>query len=170
MTEYTLYPGDDILFNRTLEEYPGAIIAGGAVRDAVLMRPIKDLDVWVGLDDYVETPTMKNNTSGSEYDSGSYVNAVFDDTKPWSPYPINVIVVRSAQVDVDKLLNEFDYGLCKIAYSSKGLHLTEHFRCDAFHKVMSFGYPRGFTSPFRYEKLSMRYPDFYVEYPEEPAF
>ena len=52
------------LFRRLLDEYPGAIIAGGAVRDHLLGKQVKDIDLWMSRDAFDRLRKSKLLLSG----------------------------------------------------------------------------------------------------------
>ena len=126
------------LFDRVLGEYRGSIIAGGAVRDWLLDKPIADIDVWAGLDDrpLITSAPKKDDT----YDGvACIVVAKTTETRPWCPYPLHIMLTSGGglESEPERVLRGFDYGLCMVAYTQDGLFCTPEFVRDVFYKRLT---------------------------------
>jgi hypothetical protein len=159
------------LFDRLLAQYPGAFIAGGAVRDAELGYPIKDIDLWISVEDLDMRLTLVSDSDADEYlrrgavGSDSPVIAVLKDQRDWCPYPIHIMLLEPSTT-AQQVLDRFDYGLCKIAYTKAGLHLTpEYVRDERNHRLTLIN--GEFTSTERYQRLKAKFQGWQIDDPED---
>ena len=157
------------LFDRLLAEYPGAVIAGGAVRDALLGYPISDVDLWIDVASGVELG-LESDSSAAEYevmDQVGRVVAVLKAEHEWCPYPVHVMLVTMyvpGRVGVTAAVDRFDYGLCKVGYDGEVV-LTSDFLRDLNARRLTL-LNEAYTSPARYEKLKAKFEGWEIDAPK----
>ena len=139
------------------------VVAGGAVRDMLLEKPIKDIDVFY-IGDLNEESLENYFTSNEDDNSGeAYEDSEFEvlstKTFPECPYPIQLIKVN---VEFGKLENwimdTFGCNLSKVMYGS-GLNLSDEFLADVELEILTFPKP---VSKKYMDKMIDKYPDFLV--------
>lgn len=108
--------------NEVRENFPDAIIAGGALRDLYCNKEIKDLDFFAH-PTQSEMPIMWSG-SDMDYDGMQYVLAVCSrhDKSP----PQNLIIYDNAP-STAALLESFDFGICQIGYDGYNILVTSAF-------------------------------------------
>ena len=136
--------------------HTSVFLAGGSLRDHALERPIKDLDFFCVLPRHMtESDTLKrlraafpNSTvvrpEGPENSSGdgqSDVLSVFDiDGISYRCPPIQLICLDQelAPLTMDKVLDRFDFGICRIGVDALGgLSVRPEFLHDAKNKTFT---------------------------------
>lgn len=156
------------------------VIGGGAVRDALLDRPIKDIDVFV--------------PAGSILPEGLTPRSVFPDYREVGEGMIAYLEVRSLEhivslgmcgaleiqvIEYDpafKLHDTFDIGLCRVSYGPhadieralnlNSLRVSEEFLKDAREKTLTVISPNGAErTKKRIERLRLKYPEFTPVWP-----
>jgi hypothetical protein len=138
-------------------------VAGGAIRDMLLEKDIKDIDVfYVGdLDSKVLEKHFTTNTDEEE------VNAYEDSTFEVYPtvsmegcsYPIQLIKVKTTVGDLDQwIVDTFGCNLSKVLYGSN-LVLTQEFLDDAEMEILTFPNP---VEKNYMDKMTAKFPDFLV--------
>lgn len=144
-------------------------IAGGAVRDMLLDRPIKDIDVFFE-GKFDEELIKKHFTVGEESILDPDVYTTLDDDsgeQTWRvdfkrlsyegcSYPIQLIKTKDLDSHIDKT---FGCNLSKVAYGTGGLFLSNAFLADAYLKVLTFN-PT--ASTMYKERIVAKYPDYAV--------
>ncbi len=172
------------------ESDPLAVMAGGCLRDFILRRPIKDIDIFVGphvaigdlnrssrsivdwdvefsedtVRQYAEHfgATMSHVVKGVwEYSLGDYAGY---------PWPDIQVIVMKNPVDLNEVIEDIDFGFCQIGASGAPvptLAATPQFFSDAERKVATLTKsardPNYARSACRAERLSKKYPDFYFD-------
>lgn len=149
------------------------VVAGGAIRDTLLGKPVKDIDVFytgaIELDDESDLAKhygmkWKNSTEFDEIDSTMYeeegitvtnTNLLFQDI----PYPVQLIEVNGNSIqDIVNHIVAFPCGLSKAILHEEGtLSLANDFLQNEFFKIVA--YEPG-TSPKYKNKLVQKYPEF----------
>ena len=130
-------------------------LAGGSLRDRVLDRPIKDLDFFCvtpwGMTEwqvlkllraaFPNSAVMRPEGPESSGDGQGDVFAVFDiDGVPYGCPSIQLICLGQeyAPLTMDKVLDRFDFGICRIgAESLGGLTVRPEFTHDAKNKAFT---------------------------------
>lgn len=128
------------------------VIAGGALRDILLDRPVKDIDIYIanhhfgGLRDSGLFGRWQN-TGERQYQESLIIQtwecvAIHRRLKECFEgisEEINVIVIDSPSgVNIAKILDSFDLGICRVATSvGTGLVYTRDFENDANNKCMT---------------------------------
>lgn len=163
------------------------ILAGGAVRDAMLERSIKDYDFFTSDTDFdtlakiqfVLGTTIKlvdMDYHGEPSLIGRDVKCIVNWTDPGSNIPSQLIVLRGeARINPDVAVTRFDFGLCQCACSVTpfaddvagtryvgGFHFTDAFWSDVSKRRMT--YLKSMTdteqmarSMRRFDRLSQKY-------------
>jgi hypothetical protein len=136
------------------------IIAGGAVRDIIHNKPLKDIDIWVDHESY-KSSTLSVNLwkkimripmdtpswafAGFDgvfrcklfsYGVTNGVQAVYESDLQWNGYPIQIIAHSNA-CEPQKLLDTFDLDICKIALYQGRIVSTPEYHRDVFNKTIT---------------------------------
>lgn len=159
----------EALFENGAEQ---AMVAGGAIRDYILGKEIKDVDVFV----------LSNSASGKnrkllKYISENYKRTIetkYDSSSGFSVYEadgVNVIVIDkvfSPYKTLDEFIsNTFDIGLCMVACDITGtIYANNLFHKDVEEKTITI-YPRFTMTPAQIHRaifehshrLKAKYPD-----------
>lgn len=141
---------DELLFTlRWCCGFRDAVIAGGAVRDVLLGRPVKDIDVWYSDDshvDWVEVsrcfPTWKRllHDDAAAYISGGEVQAVIDLDSFSGGKPVQLIRTWQSGRSV---LDRFDIGLCQVGYDGRVFHTADFLRDVERETITILRSPKG---------------------------
>lgn len=130
------------------------IIAGGYLRDTILGKPIKDIDVFstthIGSIDFISHYTKIEPCKRYE---GSNILDVYQHKVT----RINYIQVNT----LDGFLNNFDIGLCRIYYniSADFLRTSQDFEQDVRNKTITLLKP---SHGDHLERVCAKYPDYKV--------
>lgn len=146
-------------------------VAGGAIRDTLLGKPVKDIDVFytgtIYLDDTSELAKhygMKWDTDEDEVDTVTYkdsnievtpTNLLFQDI----PYPVQLIGVKGESLEhIMDLIAGFPCGLSKVCLTQEGgLCVWPEFLQNEFFKIVSYT-PE---TPAKYKaKIQKKYPEY----------
>ena len=170
---------------------PESHIAGGAVRDTLLHKPIHDIDVFMS-DEHVETAASLLRSSYSYVKVGEWKQYLgFSDPamtrvakfeKADETIPICIIGLSPDYTNMMANLLRFDFGLCMAAFDGQTVTRTDQFEADA--KARTFTLHRADNesqfaySMSRFEKITAgRYagwtlsiPEIFEEYAKEHAF
>lgn len=157
---------------------PEALVAGGLVRDHLLGRPIKDVDVFVStkddaewdelLEELLDGPLRGGQTRfrcGATYKQWKMrpeVVGVIEIATHHDPRPINIIGLNTPNFGPAAVCGQFDFGICRVAYDGKQIYKTPEFEYDAANEYMSLlrcdnenDFKR---AQKRFERLSQKYP------------
>ncbi|WP_320535304.1 hypothetical protein [Robbsia andropogonis] len=150
------------------------IIAGGAIRDAVLHRLVKDFDVYVentpanmeALQRRFPNMTLLDTESDDYEGAAPMLLVVYEANERHDGKPIQIMLVRRDPVEY--VQSVFDFGLCK-AYlcNTLGLVLEPEFIQDVRAKTITY-YPSddNHYSETRAQRLSEKYADYRVVVPD----
>lgn len=142
------------------EGVSGIVIAGGAIRDMLLEKPIKDIDIfYMGKVD--EEKLLKQFTNSSS-ETTAYEKSDFNVTHGalWFPgctYPIQLIQVDCTDLQY-WIMDTFGCNLSKAWYGN-GLYISQEFLDDADMEILTFPKP---VSTKYMAKMTEKYPDFIV--------
>jgi hypothetical protein len=159
---------------------PEAHIAGGAVRDTILHKPIHDIDVFMG-DEHVEGAAALLRSACGYVKVGEWKQYLkFSDPamtrvakfeKADETIPICIIGLCPDYANAKANLARFDFGICMAAFDGKQTIRTEEFESDAENRTFTllradnesqFAY-----SMSRYEKITAgRYIGWSIAIPE----
>lgn len=147
------------------EQDPKAIIAGGAVRDLILGRKPKDLDIFVS----VRAHTLAvMRPSGYSWGFNAYHDALNSSAfrirniyqSKWRGIiqPLQSIELEEMADDPLTLIENFDFGICMAAYDGKEIIRSRHFDHDVEHKVFTLRHCRSLVkSKQRWKRITKRY-------------
>lgn len=160
---------------------PQAHIGGGAVRDVLLGRPIKDIDLFVGPKDDIASIEkaieclwpVKTRTFTEFYENPTVpMKDVMEYTNTDGRTPLNIIVLKSQDAGVHFNMSRFDFGLCRVAYDGE-LHRTEQFDNDVINNTFTLlqadTLQQFYRSITRYERMRAKYPDWSITLPADIA-
>lgn len=149
------------------------VVAGGCIRDTLLGKPVKDIDVFftgtIELDDKsdlakhygIKWNTSKEFVNNIKYEDSDLevadTNLLFEGID----YPVQLIAVKTNKgnmVDIKATIDKFPCGLSKVALDSNGnLSMWSDFLQNDFFKIVSYS-PE---TPIKYKtKLQQKYPEF----------
>jgi hypothetical protein len=165
--------------------YPEAIIAGGALRDLVFGKPVKDVDVFIA---HVPSEAFLDEITGADADdilSGvlwqpNLVEAAASyagldrfgiaslHTAYVGRHTVNIITY-SGDLTPETLVNRVDFGPCQIAWDGARVILGDQFLADAAAKTWTYQGERAEgdieRSKRRAERFAERYPDWTFVWP-----
>lgn len=146
------------------QDFPGAILAGGAVRDALLGAPVKDYDVFIPYDDEWagNNEATRVDKHSEEYMDKDFVWAVFRAT--YLGEAVDIIMTDPyKETSPEALLMDFDVNLCRVALTEHGLFEDDSFRQDAENKLITIT-ERPITprNMIRAKRLQEKYPEFRI--------
>ena len=140
------------------EQYASAILAGGCLRDLILERPVKDLDIIVGvgrdivLSDCIDIAEPRSASAGSTLVS----QAIFTGRE----LPINIIYINPQVPPIERADNN-DFGFCRIAFDGQELRLHDDFIHDMEHEQITlrrcWSWNDLNSSMRRYNRLKRKY-------------
>lgn len=161
---------------------PDARIAGGAVRDWLLERPVKDIDVFVSADASERKlakavmkfrPEVKRTVDGRYFQSDrSVVESIeYGDEAERLP-PINIIRLAERHTIASNIAR-FDLGLCRAAFDGKDIRTHADFRSDVRFKRLTIrkceNEKQFELSLARFVRLEEKYPGWRFTVPDEFA-
>lgn len=132
---------DEILETLHKAKIP-AVLAGGTVRDHILNRPVKDIDVfvpscaagelvltWTGWEPEGIKALRNSDLSYAPWSDGSVQWTV---TLDWKGHKVQIIGVYLKEFTARNIVERMDFGLCQAWYDrEEGFLNTEHFTMDA---------------------------------------
>lgn len=147
-------------------KYP--IVAGGCVRDMLLNKPIKDIDIFVEDPDF-DVNNIKGLTIIKRYPPTgcSYMNTSSNLDEPdWTllcqeakyeglEYPLQFIYTS----DICKNIDCFACNISKVFLSSKDLCLSQEFLFDVELEMLTFNEDHLHNSSYE-ERIRAKYPEF----------
>jgi len=170
----------------------GALIAGGACRDHILGRPVKDIDVFVPSQPNIDVKLAKAfgafNVSpiiAAEYaGAGGEVEHVYEiqeeDADPFAPHPLErvpvQVIVLAPGLDPIERAQHHDFGICQVWYLNRNFFAhTEAFHLDMQFKTFTLDHcedQQQFDRSVRRwtGKFAQRFPEFRMSYPKFKHF
>lgn len=151
---------------------PGAILAGGYLRDSILSRPAKDIDIFVPYQGPGVAPFLKLGalvmTGAAQYMEQTEVDNVFD--LPGFELPVQIIELAPGLDPVDRT-KDHDFGICQVWHDGTAMGSTEAFTKDCgdqtFTLVSCANKPEYDRSMRRWERLKLKFPEFTLVLPEQ---
>lgn len=123
-----------------------AVIAGGFVRDTILHRDPKDVDIWyhsgVPAEDLIDTILCRRADAFLVQYEPSYdgvekrVESVIKITDGGKNYDL-IAVDAPIGYRASDLLNRFDIGLCMVAYNNREILFSPKFHDDRWGRVLT---------------------------------
>jgi hypothetical protein len=166
--------------------YPEACIAGGALRDLLCNKPVKDIDVFISA----------KNVEGGMYGVREMLLALFG-------APVNIIIGEALaeysdalkdvaftletfigdtplqiialhdDVTLESVVERIDFGICRVGTDGRRDLITEDFAYDLEHRQFTlrcnFNEPRLTRSKARHERLQAKFPGWPLVIPEQPT-
>ena len=125
---------------------PTAHIAGGAVRDTILEKPIHDIDTFI--DDVAVEEVAKLSRSDFGYVkvgawkqylgfSDPAMTCVAKFEKADETIPLCIIGLKSKYVEPEANITRFDFGICMAAFDGENVLRTPEFDSDVENKVFT---------------------------------
>lgn len=121
--------------------YPGSypVVGGGALRDAYLGKPVKDVDVFLRWSDHktLDSPfTSKVPTSRwvEEYGRPD-MHGAWDWNAPMYGFPVQLILAEFT--DLVDLASTFDLGLSRFTFDGERAFAHPDFHHDALNKILT---------------------------------
>jgi len=160
------------------EVFPGAMIAGGALRDLDNDRPVKDLDIFAP--DVPDLDLLRSRAAGllrpgalmgvmGGYESWATAECVgvLDISGPLSDFQL--IGLRSGP---ETIIPRLDFGICQIGHTGEQLIVTPAYLADkanqTFTLVRSDDDAQRDRSVRRHERLAEKYPGWRFIDPNDP--
>jgi hypothetical protein len=161
--------------------FPTCVIAGGAVRDYVLGKEVKDIDVFVYAKDgpdmakkvakLIENDDWEMNDDDQaadvEYLSSAGLRRLEGvvDLTFLDEHNVQLIGVSNTEFSPDWLMQDFDIGLCRAYFQEPNLfRLTDEFARDVRDRTLTLYHgpedPRYERSLERIERLKKKFKDF----------
>lgn len=130
------------VLRRVQQEVPEAIVAGGCLRDAIMNRPINDIDVFVPEDQAARAAMAIYETHPKHVKTLHEAYFTFNnDVRRVSYYeggegklPVNIIGVY--QCTPEKQMERFDFGICRVAFD--GIRLWKDLAFDRDQRDETF--------------------------------
>lgn len=159
--------------------FPGAILAGGYLRDAHFGRSAKDIDIFVPhMSDtrhldlrYAEPGSgllLCSVAGAAEYMEQTDVNRIFDFDMLGYALPVQVVMMAPG-VDVVQRCGEHDFDFCQIWHDGWVTRTTIEFRSMA-PRVVTLTHCEDAAqfarSMRRWDRLKAKYPDFELAIPQ----
>jgi hypothetical protein len=170
------------VLSRVQKVEPSAYIGGGALRDHLNNRRIKDIDIFVpetaNLDKieklFVAAGTHKLTKTTKSSDYFDFADPTVVEAREYSPLytglPINIIAMRETHFPIEVNMNRFDFGLCRIAFDGDTIITTPEYEHDRDNEVLTLRRCENQTqldrSMERYERFRNKY-DWPMVIPEE---
>lgn len=152
-----------------------AVLGGGALRDLLHDRPIKDLDIFVNpTEDLAQDAAFLEVNFGAkpheydpdeaEYDCAHTIAGLYDFVLPVNLREVQVVLVANPRfdclADVKTIVDTFDIGLCQIGMNNHGsIYYSPAFAFDYFEKMLTVVRDSTPRSTYkRLDKLKAKYP------------
>lgn len=143
---------DDII-SKAEQCFDNVMIAGGAIRDTLLGKKVKDIDIYIEANDYGEQDYLKfgklvgrSSISVNEAFYGGDGNTMSeivdydaDNSFPLLQSPIQLIIVK----DLAEHFDTFTIGLSKVKYTADGLTMSKEFMHDVKYKQLTVNLATG---------------------------
>lgn len=164
------------------ETFPNAVIAGGALRDLKMGKPIKDIDIFLSdtTEEQIDAFLVAQNANqiyairemrcyGAF--SNKEVHRVLTYPKLVGEYDVEFIALDT---QFENVLNRFDFGLCQIMYDGTNVITTSEFVTDVSSKKLTLlrcDNPDQYNrSMKRATRMLEKYPDHTLDTSRFPEF
>ena len=126
---------------KDVESSSFSIIAGGAARDEYLNKPVKDYDFYIPSTAYKDVCNILKGIDASVPENsypGEVISEVLNISYEGIPCQLIFSDLENADDFPQRVLNTFDYGICKIYYEGSSILVdSEEFNKDAKSKTMT---------------------------------
>lgn len=144
------------------------LVAGGAVRDMLLDKPIKDIDVFytgeLGDLESVDTPVEEEQKEKEKEKVPYPIDVGWEVTgnikRPYLEYPVQLIKVTLGTIE-EHVADTFGVGLSKVMIDQGGLIMLNDFLQDSFLEDLTFQF--GCSKEYM-EKIQAKYPNYSASY------
>jgi hypothetical protein len=183
-TKYPLPADWSIALEIIRLRFPDAVIAGGALRDTLLGREVKDIDVfashpygWSNAHDIISWTDWADRMLGpsyyviheglaQEYSEGLYgvVCAIEIDAAVTRPRPIQLIMLDTP-VTLETVVERIDFGLCRVSHDGTTLFQHPDFVHDVNNRFFTL---RRSENEAQYDRSCRRFRRLNEKYPGWP--
>ncbi len=128
--------------------FPEVVIGGGALRDLIFEKPIKDIDLWVNSHEADEAFLLANleardhglgpDTPGVSQPTAAHtVNTVYRGT--WDGSRVEVIVLDKPKILTARtIVDTFDLGFCQVGMGRDGMmYVSDAFLKDGYEHAIT---------------------------------
>lgn len=153
-----------------------SVIAGGAVRDWLLGREVKDIDVWVPAVPGMDYQPLLEKVYGPVQVMPTYTGRVgvervyHGGNLEHDGLPVQVIEFSeysALPAFRQEVVDQFDFGLCRAGYGLHGLMITQEFLADVenhrFTLLRCDDQSDFDRSTARYNRLRQKYPGYTLD-------
>lgn len=169
---------DEVLKN-IQQVFPGAIIAGGALRDLILDVPIKDVDIFIPVecfefdtvaamfpkklcrnDDVLNSepwlhPDHEYGRTANKEDTGRNIHVIYQWESETTKYDFIFCSPEAADV------NTFDINICQVSYDGTTINSTEAFLKGTVERhIQVLNVNRTDRNKKRMDRMRTKFPDF----------
>jgi hypothetical protein len=137
-----------------------SIVAGGAVRDTLLDRPVKDIDVFERRAQSLATALGGKLEVRSEWVQYPNAYSIADITGTAFGVPIQIIGLFEKDPIAD--VEHYDAGICQcwVTANSSEAKMTDSCRHDIANKTITYFGDAGLRNEKRVARLKEKFPDF----------
>lgn len=126
---------------KEMQQIAPCIVAGGAVRDTLNGRYVKDVDIFMDSAHYKTFTRQVSHgewrllgSDETEYRLANVVSKVFENTRGYD-YPVQVVFTTT---DPEEYVTRyFDFGICKAWYDGTRIHCHKDFVRDVNNKTIT---------------------------------
>ena len=126
---------------KDIESSSFSIIAGGAARDEYLNKPVRDYDFYIPSTAYRDVCNILKGIDASVPENsypGEVISEVLNISYEGIPCQLIFSDLENADDFPQRVLNTFDYGICKIYYEGSSILVdSEEFNKDAKSETMT---------------------------------
>lgn len=166
------------------KDIPGASLAGGYLRDAVLGGTPKDIDIFIPyVEPYVIDRVMQSYSAvemkGAKYMPQQEVTRIWDVVDSIKTelstrkLPVQIIMLNKG-LNIEERIQQYDFGLCQIWTEGEIVYCTQSFVDDVNNKTCSLIVCEDDTqfqrSMRRFDRFKQRYPDLQLKIKDGVAF
>lgn len=164
----------DAVLSKVTLLLPAPVITGGFIRDSILGKKPKDIDVFFRYcsdEDYLDETFDDLHCAkleGATYMPQDEVSSIWDDFSDETP--VQYIMLQK-NVYFEERVRQFDFGFCQCWYDGNKLHTTEAFDKDIAEGTMTLTFCEDYVqfkrSMRRAERFKVKFPDRKLVIPDE---
>lgn len=153
--------------------FPGAVIAGGALRDLFNGKPIKDVDIFIPTDDPNTFEDIWDMFAGENIELSKHTKygvktvpedhdrdlyAIFNLKRTDWQYDLILCTFDACKVET------FDINICQISHDGKRIHMTDDYLLGVLTNTLQImNINRTDRNKARMERLHTKYPEFTIK-------